>query len=169
MFARIICIANLPAKQNQTSLTAIRAATYDGTLALYIADSPLAATLKAGEWITFNAAEEHWAKDIVVLPTPRMYFWQAKDARSVRYGLKDMGLGVAHPPEDEDSYPADHPNHERYEKLKAIALEFFNEMETARRVFGLETRDDRIPDDVMIEMLPKDTHATLRKTIASWA
>jgi hypothetical protein len=168
MFARIICIANLPAKQNQTSLTALRLATYDGVQARYIADSPLAATLKAGEWITLNASDEHWATGIVVLPTPRMYFWQAKDERSVRYGLRDMGLGVAHPPDGDESYPAEHPNHDRYEKFKALALEFFNEMKTARRVFGLESREDRIPDDVMIEMLPKDTHATLRKTIASW-
>lgn len=72
MFGIVDAVVQMPPAHEVYSLTAVRFRTPEGTLALHFKDSPMAATLKIGEWAEFNKVVVGYGEMIRTVPSGKL-------------------------------------------------------------------------------------------------
>jgi len=156
MFGLVVSVVSLPVGRELTSLTAVRLRTEEGETAKFFADSPIAATLKAGEWIEFQA-EKEWGRTPRLQQKPRLSL-NGNMARDFIESVVEMARVVQASPGAVDNIPS-------LDELSNLAGEGYSTVQKVRRAFDLESGSP-MPDELIVHLLPAQLVELARRYIA---
>jgi hypothetical protein len=134
----------MPVPTDRTSLTAIRMRNLNsGEFSVFIGDSPEAATLEPGDWISVNAfRDSKFINAFSLCAKPRASLSNAEAPGEVRNYVESMIRGL--------------PDDARERKLTLSAedcLHAFNAMDEARRALKFSRHSGLLPDELLQSLL----------------
>lgn len=141
--ARVISVVNMPVSGDRTSLTALRLRTgHAGEFSVFVADSPDAATLEQGDWISVSAFRDKFLNAFSLCAKPRASLSNAETPGGVRNYVESMIRGL----------PDDAP--ERQLEISAADCQrAFDAMDEARRALKFSRHSGMLPDELLRGLL----------------
>jgi len=141
--ARVISAVNMPVSVDRMSLTAIRMrARQLGEFSVFIQNSPEAATLVAGDWITVNRFHSDKFIDAFELcDTPRTLMSNASAPGDISNSVEAMIRSLP------DPLRGQMPVYTSQDCLTA-----FNAMDEVRRELQFSRHDGTLPDELLIQL-----------------
>lgn len=149
MYGIVISIANLPAPSGLACLTAVRMRGDNGDIALLFENSPVAATLMAGEWVKCaGSTSSKWGNELCVLPPAELRISQARNAEEVLSVLEHMHRVIVARGRHLAAFDT--------ANWQVRAQQEFEQLVEVRKAYGLPVGIAAVPDDLLLHSLPHD-------------